>query len=427
MSGALSSLAGISALLSRLTGWRLQLRQGSYRGVQFYMDVGSGAGGRRMVTHQIPQNDTPLLEDLGQRANVYRIRAFVVGDAYMTQRDALIKAVQNNKTAGPLVHPTLGNINVRPGEFSWTEDPKTLGGYCAFEISFHREGKQPAAATDTASKLLAGIVSMTQTAVAAYQTASLISQNPALLVGFAGTLLGGASGSILGMSTTAITGLATIAIGITAAVTNNAATAAAVNNTFQTAAGNIVTAQADTGSANDSVLGTPATIAPAADLTGGMAALTTWGDTLAAPTGAGTALAQMQAQQAAIVALVEGAAVMGVMTIYASTTFTSSNDAAAARTALLAMVDRQTQAANLAGADDLYRAWQALGALAINDMIARAQNLPNLVTWTQPSSRPSVVLAQEWYQDATRAEEIAGLNDVPHPMFMPLTGVRLSV
>ena len=39
---------------------------------------------------------------------------------------------------------------------------------------------------------------------------------------------------------------------------------------------------------------------------------------------------------------------------------------------------------------------------------------------------PSLLLAWRWYQDAGRADELEPLNDAPDPMFMPLTGVRLS-
>ena len=426
MSGSLSSVAGVAALLSSLVGWRVQLRPGSFRGVPFYLNVAPGSGGRRVAVHEFPQRDTPYLEDLGQRANIYRLNVFVVGDAYMTQRDALIKACQGSNAAGPLVHPTLGIINCRVGEMSWQEDPKSLGGYCSFDITFHRDGTQPAAATDTLSKLLAGITSMIQVGVAAYETASLISQNPANLLTFASGLLGGASGQIMGMSTAAIAGLSTLALGITAAVLNDGATATAVQNTFQQAASNVAAAQTPPDALNDAVLGNAPALAPSADLAGGLAALATWGDTLTAPAGAGAVLAALQAQQAAIVALVEGAATLAVITVYASTNFASANDAANARAQVLALVDRQSEAANLAGADDLYRAWLSLGALSMADMIARAQNLPSRVGYATGVSRSALVLAQLWYQDAARADELAALNDAMHPMFMPSSGVRLS-
>lgn len=97
-----------------------------------------------------------------------------------------------------------------------------------------------------------------------------------------------------------------------------------------------------------------------------------------------------------------------------------------ARTTLLAMLDGQAEAAADAGADDLYRAWQALTALAMQDMIERAQNLPQLADYTLNDVLPSAVLAQRFYQDPDRAAELAALNGVQHPLFMPRAGRRLS-
>lgn len=427
MSG--STLSLLSDALSAITGWRVQLQPGSFRAVPFYMNTAELTGGRRLVTHEYPQRDIPAVEDLGQKANVFRLQLFVVGNDYMIFRDALIAACQNFNDAATLIHPTMGSILCRAGALRCTENPRELGGYALFEIDFHKEGVQPGliTGTDTASQLLGAINSMLAVGLTAYVLVSAVKQNPALLLGFAGSLLGGAASTIFGLSTTALAGIAGVAGSITAAVLNDTATATAVQSSFQAIAQNVIAAQTIANQPDDPVLGTTLLIAPAADLTGGLAALATWGDTLAAPVGAGAALTALQTQQAAIVALVEGSATIAVLTVYANTTFTSSNAAAAARVQVLALCDRQAEAANLAGQDDLYRAWLALTGIAMNDLIQRAQQLPALVGFTTPVSLPGVVLGQIYYQDAARGDEIAALNDVPHPMFMPLSGVRLSL
>lgn len=423
-----SLLAGVSAALSAVLGWRVALLPGSFRGVPFYLNTARGTGGRRLVTHEYPQRDTPDVEDLGQKANVYQLQVFVVGESYMLDRDALISACQDPNTAGILVHPTLGLINCRVGNLEYNENPKDEGGFCRFEIEFRRDGDQSALepGDDTASQLLAGIGSMLKVAATAYAAVSAILQNPALLVGYAGTLLGGAAGALLGLPPATTLGLGLTAAAIYGAVTNDTATALSVQTAFQGAAANVIASQAPPVPTEDPVLGDAPLFAPVADLTGGLAVLATWGDTLLAPIGAGAALAALQAQQAAIVALVEGAAALAVMTIYAQTDFVTANQATQARAQVLAMIDRQSDAANRAGSDDLYRAWLALQALAIADLIERAQNLPMLVTYATKTSLPSLVLAQLFYQDANRADEMVALNDAPHPMFMPTAGVRLS-
>jgi prophage DNA circulation protein len=426
MSGSL--LSNLSAALGGLLGWRVALLPGSFNGVPFYMNTARGSGGRRLVTHEFPLRDIPALEDLGQKANEFRLQVFVVGNGYMAQRDALIAACQGSANAGILVHPTQGVISCRAGIIDWLENPKDQGGFCVFEIDFHKEGDQPAPfGSDSVSQLLGGVTSMISLAVGVYATVSAIVQNPALLLGYASTWLGELGGALLGLPAATIVGLS-LAVGtITQAVINDLATGNAVQNVFQAAAANVITAQTPPVDPNDPIQGITPLIAAAADLTGGLAALATWGDTLTPPVGAGAALATLQAQQAAIVALVEGAATLAVMTVYANTDFVSANAATAARAQVLSFVDRQSAAANLAGNDNLYRAWLALGALAMQDFIQRAQNLPSLVAYKIPASRSSLVLAQLWYQDANRATELEVLNDAPHPLFMPTSGVRLSV
>ena len=86
----------------------------------------------------------------------------------------------------------------------------------------------------------------------------------------------------------------------------------------------------------------------------------------------------------------------------------------------------QAQAAAGAGQDDLWRAWQAIMALTMNDMISRAQALPSLASYVLPDPLPSLVLAQRLYQDPTRAALLEQLNDVPHPLFMPAGGLWLT-
>ena len=426
MSGDL--LSSLSGALSLATGWRVQLRPGSFRGVPFFLNTAAGEGGRRLATHEFPQRDIPSVEDLGQKANRYNLQVFVVGGDYMVFRDALLSACQDFDTAATLVHPTLGSIQARAGQLRWTENPKDLGGYCAFDVEFHKEGVEPGlfSEDDTVGLFLNGLQSLLKVGLLAYVQVSAIVENPALLFGFAGGLLGDAAASLLGIPIATIAALGSVVAGIAVAVLDDTKTGTAVQTAFEAASAGAIAARATSTAKTDAVLGAPVTLAPAADITGGLISLATWGDRLAAPSGAGAVLAARQTQQAAIVALVEGAATVAVLTVYANTAFASTQAAAAARTTALALVDRQIEAAGAADQDDLCRAWMALAPLAIADMIRRAQALPDRVAYALPATRPSLVLGSRWYDDPNRAEELELLNDAPHPMFMPAAGVRLS-
>src|ERR1700761_157028 len=107
MSGA---LLGISAGLAGLTSWRNNLRPSSFRGVPFYVDDAAGSGGRRKGPHEFPPRATPHIEDLGQAANKYRVRAWVVGDNYLQESNDLISACQDYDTPAIFVNPWRGEI-----------------------------------------------------------------------------------------------------------------------------------------------------------------------------------------------------------------------------------------------------------------------------------------------------------------------------
>ena len=88
--------------------WRNLLLPGSFRGVPFGIDGHSARiAGRRAQTHEYPGRDEPYTEDLGKRTKSFTLEAWVVGDLYIINREALILAC-NLSGPGWLVHPYLG-------------------------------------------------------------------------------------------------------------------------------------------------------------------------------------------------------------------------------------------------------------------------------------------------------------------------------
>jgi hypothetical protein len=420
MSGVLGSLARLAA---DLTSWRNSLRPSSFRGVPFYVDEATGSGGRRKVVNEYPQREVPYIEDLGKLANKFRVRAFVVGDDYLANSDALIAACQDFDTAAILVHPWRGEIRCSAGLVSWTES-KDKGGHCAIDIDFHVDPgglPSPTSEVDTSSRLLASLGSLLQQGLAAYQAISLMVQYPQLLIGFAAGVLGSAAGSLLGLPGGIGDGLESAIALLAASPADDFATATAVQTVFQGAALNAIAAATPPDQPDDPVAGLSPLLTPAADPSGGLAVLTTWGNDLPLPMNP-----ILAAQQGALVGLVQAQAVMAVLAVYASIDWPSSQAATAARVQVQTMLDAQIDLAAAQGQDDLYRGWQAVSALAMRDLIVRAQALPALVEFTTLASMPSLVLAYRWYQDGGRGDELDLLNDVPDPMFMPLAGVRLA-
>lgn len=111
---AISSLMGGDAS----DDWQSKLQPSSFRGVPFAVIAEEGSHGRRQAVHEYPYRDTAWIEDMGRGVRRIVIRGFLIQDSQMygggdviTQRQALIAACEE-KGAGTLIHPTLGEMTV---------------------------------------------------------------------------------------------------------------------------------------------------------------------------------------------------------------------------------------------------------------------------------------------------------------------------
>jgi prophage DNA circulation protein len=155
--------------------WRTNLQPASFRGVPFYVHTDAKAGGRRIVTHEFPLQDTPFAEDMGRRARHYRVTAYVLYSPallpdYQSARDDLIAALESSGSA-QLVHPTLGVDTVVVDTYSITERLEEAGGMSEFEIEFIEAGAAAAQAPATN----AAVGTTAQSAIAVFQNAPAVS------------------------------------------------------------------------------------------------------------------------------------------------------------------------------------------------------------------------------------------------------------
>jgi prophage DNA circulation protein len=112
-----------------------QLIGASFRGVAFLVDSTERGGGRRAVVHEFPLRDDPFVEDLGRRARTFRVDGYVLGDDYLTQRDALLAALEDTDGPGELVHPYYGVRRAICTTVS-TRETRSEGGIAMFAIEF---------------------------------------------------------------------------------------------------------------------------------------------------------------------------------------------------------------------------------------------------------------------------------------------------
>ena len=93
------------------TSAQRELLPASFRGVPFEVKGSSISGGRRTAVHEYPQRDTPFVEDLGRATREVTVEAFVTGPDYVQKMQALIKAIEE-PGSGVLTHPWFGQMNV---------------------------------------------------------------------------------------------------------------------------------------------------------------------------------------------------------------------------------------------------------------------------------------------------------------------------
>lgn len=108
----------------------------SFRGVPFHVEESDRSGGRRLVTHKFPFRNDPFVEDVGRDAREFKITGYVIGDDYLTQRDALLAALEDdNAGPGTLVHPYYGIKRAMCGPMSVRES-RVEGGMATFTMAF---------------------------------------------------------------------------------------------------------------------------------------------------------------------------------------------------------------------------------------------------------------------------------------------------
>lgn len=140
-------------------GWKERFRQGSFRGVSFLIDAADSDFGRRVVSHEFPQQEKPFVEDLGRKARRFVIDAFLLGNDYLTSRDLLLVALEK-KGSGPLVHPLYGRIVVHV-EAVKIRDASTETRIARLQMTFVETGETvlPQVSTDTVAVVKAAAMS----------------------------------------------------------------------------------------------------------------------------------------------------------------------------------------------------------------------------------------------------------------------------
>jgi prophage DNA circulation protein len=92
--------------------WRDRLKRAKWRELEFLTENHEAKEGQRLVVHELPGRDDPVVEDLGAKARSWRVSAYFIGADYDQGRDKLL-ALLRTPGAATLEHPWLGQVWVR--------------------------------------------------------------------------------------------------------------------------------------------------------------------------------------------------------------------------------------------------------------------------------------------------------------------------
>jgi hypothetical protein len=147
----------------------------------------------------------------------------------------------------------------------------------------------------------------------------------------------------------------------------------------------------------------------------------TWGHFLppTLPIPLTAARAQLVENARCLTALVQQSAAAALPTPVSNYPLTVYEDFVAVRDRVIAICDRCLPLA----ADPVILELARLRDRIVTQLAARGATLVHLVRYIQAFTRPSLTLAQRFYQDASRADELVMRTGAVHPGFLPTSGL----
>lgn len=392
--------------------WRDQIPRNAtatFRGVKFHTVDGDLGVGRRSVTHEYPQRDDAYVQDLGRRARTFTVEGYVVGANYLTERDALVAALEADGP-GELVHPRYGTRYVAVQDVAHVKESAREGGIAHFSITFVETARNllPNSTPDTtalvqdasesvetaAGNAFANTIDLSGPQALANDMLKAVSKDLQGLVKIATQVTSTASLAALMQQVNLITGSLATLIRTPLSLVQSLQ---GINQQLVVYANRPVAALAEYRAV---FAGTPrASTSSRANSTPARAVIN---DNARTDLQRRTALAQ---QARLLTAAISDGAV------------TTATQAVALRNALLVQVDTELETSDPDAATSL--ALTSLRTAVTRDVAARVELLRQTSTFHTMIEQPALLLAHRIYQDARRADELVARNAVRHPAFVP--------
>lgn len=441
MSERLEAIAESQYIDGRPPHWLDQLRQASFRGVPFHVDTIEWTAGDNAVVREYPFQDLPTVFRMGAAVQEIKFSAYVIGDDYHLQRDALASALTGE---GLLMHPTAGAMRVYvAGKFAVREAPTAEGGMARFDLHFVRADarRYPTGTTATRTTAASQAAAAKQASAAGFAAQWQPKGQPGWVAeravervrtSLAGVLgpLQAAARNINGWNAEITSAYQTVITGLDGLLASPRQLADAVVEIFRLPSDLSSAAAQDFAAAFqwafdlDSKLPRKpfeSRIVPAPG-----AGLVMYG------TGTLDARADTPAQRVvtdlttASDRLIESCAVAAYVEAAATIELQSYDEAAALRAEIHAQVLRLLQEASAAAApasvpaESWHDAMLVMHTAALADLHERSRDLVRLTTYTPDSWQPVWAISYRLFGTAAYADEILAMNPhIEHPLLVP--------
>ena len=387
--------------------WRDSLQKASFRGVPFFVEGHEAQIGRRGQVHEFPQRNLPYVEDLGRRARVLTVDAYLLGANYMATRNLLIQAIEQ-PGPGPLVHPYLGELRVSLVDCKLREN-NAEGGVARITLQFVEAGdaRFPSASVNTGAAVIAAADLGLLAVQYSFYRRHVVAGKPAFV-----------ANASAGMFTQALAGLQ----GAVGLVRGAADQVAKLQHDIDEARRDLTTLIYAPASAAQALLANVRQLVRSVATTPRDAlslarTLYSFGSLLPAISPSTTSRRAQATNQAEMLRMVRVAALTEGARAAAGVAFESFQDALTARDELVDGIDEVMLATDVS--DEVYQALRTLRSAVVRDITTRGTDLARLVAWVPQATAPALALAQQLYADALREPELVLRNRVRHPLFVP--------
>jgi len=375
----------------------------SFRGVAFLVDSVELSTGRRAVVHEFPLRNDPFVEDLGRRARKFRVDGYVIGDDYLTQKNALLDALEA-EGPGALALPYY-DIRRAIGETSHVRETKNDGGMAIFALEFCETPLQapvPQIAIDPAGQVATAAASASTATQAEFSAAYSPAGLPAFALQSAETALTSAAAALStrlsplvadAQELASFNGQVTVLTAQAAALVRQPAD---LVGQFEAAIASLVTTAA---AAPDAMI--DALAEAYADDLGPLVVATT------------SIRARELANQIAITSALRSTMAIQAAGLAPTVSFDTIEDATATRDQVAALLDDQA----LVAGDTAYPALVDLRSKVMRAVPGLAV-FARVVTISRHAPVPAFLLAYQLYGSVDREADIIARNRVRHPGFL---------